>query len=885
MANIKFTEDFDSDSDWEPTLRLPKKDNNAQHSDVRPSGKMLKIPQNCMPPDEMSDSSLDMSLPNLKTVRKPTKKTKTVSKSSTFSKAALNTLKNVQHKKNAIKLVSDSDTDEYDPTSKILQQIDNDLPVNGKVQNNTTPQTLSSRLKSIKPKITDQFYMHTDSDDSDGFEAFMQKISPKKNKEMSKKKTSKFKNKLSTRDNGTVSSTATCAAHKDTLSKPLRGPLDDDDCSSDDFFNLADLGNVNEKSKVKNKYKVTSQEETNDSDNLDDMFDKNVKKKRLVKHNGDLFRSTVLKNNTKGSKNGKSNQSSVKSNSHSPNCMRNGRIYGNQVMDSPITTSEANSSSDMFSFLDDLSPIRSHSSPQRKHDSPHNQRNHDSPYRSNDSPHRSHRPPSSSATVATLNTSLQGLEDMLTDSFPAYNTKGNSKHCSKNLQSANNSPMPIISGPPRKRKKRETASSSATTSLTTMTSERSQVARSSPSLEPTKSSNPITRRGDRRSNSIEIIDFIDGPGNWLTNHNSSPRHRDAEGSPGRMADSPGDAVQRVQQIEDDETMARRLQAEMDNEYAAFLSNHRQAEHNAPGIPAFSSETTMPLWEPPGIPAYSGSEDIDVGVPPLPTAPPGLNSRSPVRPVRSTGTRTRASRTTSVRSPTQPPVRVGRTRTTTGPHPRVRRPRQARVVEPPLGEAERIAFLQNLDHDVNMLQRIGAMTDDQWQVHRAINLGAPGLPGLPHNMGFMNDTAGMGMGMVHGMQAMMDMDPQIDLGVLTFLNRPNRPRVGGRARGRRGRRNAAVPGDDYQVLLELGDMIGDARPKGLTTHQINLLPVKKYVAADARDPEAECNVCMCEYEENQNIRILPCFHEFHDSCIDQWIKGNPTCPVCRVEIRL
>ena len=34
---------------------------------------------------------------------------------------------------------------------------------------------------------------------------------------------------------------------------------------------------------------------------------------------------------------------------------------------------------------------------------------------------------------------------------------------------------------------------------------------------------------------------------------------------------------------------------------------------------------------------------------------------------------------------------------------------------------------------------------------------------------------------------------------------------------------------------------------------------------------ECHVCMCEYEENDQIRILTCFHSFHSQCIDKWIK--------------
>ena len=33
----------------------------------------------------------------------------------------------------------------------------------------------------------------------------------------------------------------------------------------------------------------------------------------------------------------------------------------------------------------------------------------------------------------------------------------------------------------------------------------------------------------------------------------------------------------------------------------------------------------------------------------------------------------------------------------------------------------------------------------------------------------------------------------------------------------------------------------------------------------------CVICMCEYEVNDKLRILPRFHEFHSSCIDRWIQ--------------
>lgn len=44
---------------------------------------------------------------------------------------------------------------------------------------------------------------------------------------------------------------------------------------------------------------------------------------------------------------------------------------------------------------------------------------------------------------------------------------------------------------------------------------------------------------------------------------------------------------------------------------------------------------------------------------------------------------------------------------------------------------------------------------------------------------------------------------------------------------------------------------------------------------------KCCVCLGSMREEQALRDLPrCGHRFHDKCIGKWLKGHPTCPVCR-----
>jgi hypothetical protein len=39
----------------------------------------------------------------------------------------------------------------------------------------------------------------------------------------------------------------------------------------------------------------------------------------------------------------------------------------------------------------------------------------------------------------------------------------------------------------------------------------------------------------------------------------------------------------------------------------------------------------------------------------------------------------------------------------------------------------------------------------------------------------------------------------------------------------------------------------------------------------------------EFKNNDICRSTPCLHVFHADCLEQWLKKNETCPVCRAEL--
>ncbi|KAJ8533511.1 hypothetical protein K7X08_006835 [Anisodus acutangulus] len=48
-------------------------------------------------------------------------------------------------------------------------------------------------------------------------------------------------------------------------------------------------------------------------------------------------------------------------------------------------------------------------------------------------------------------------------------------------------------------------------------------------------------------------------------------------------------------------------------------------------------------------------------------------------------------------------------------------------------------------------------------------------------------------------------------------------------------------------------------------------------------DAICCICLTNYEDNDELRELPCSHYFHTQCVDKWLKINASCPLCKFEI--
>ena len=47
----------------------------------------------------------------------------------------------------------------------------------------------------------------------------------------------------------------------------------------------------------------------------------------------------------------------------------------------------------------------------------------------------------------------------------------------------------------------------------------------------------------------------------------------------------------------------------------------------------------------------------------------------------------------------------------------------------------------------------------------------------------------------------------------------------------------------------------------------------------------CVICLDNFKTDEKIIKLPCNHIYHPECIQDWLKNNITCPLCRNELSI
>uniref|UniRef100_A0A061RFX1 E3 ubiquitin-protein ligase SDIR1 n=1 Tax=Tetraselmis sp. GSL018 TaxID=582737 RepID=A0A061RFX1_9CHLO len=106
---------------------------------------------------------------------------------------------------------------------------------------------------------------------------------------------------------------------------------------------------------------------------------------------------------------------------------------------------------------------------------------------------------------------------------------------------------------------------------------------------------------------------------------------------------------------------------------------------------------------------------------------------------------------------------------------------------------------------------------------------------------------------------------------------------------------------HESVVQLQEVLSPI-PRGATRWAIASLPTRTWTGKKAdvsvgaspgevrggpkrlseeKDPYKErCNICLCDYDEGDVVRTLPCLHWFHADCVDRWLRSNGTCPICK-----
>lgn len=74
-----------------------------------------------------------------------------------------------------------------------------------------------------------------------------------------------------------------------------------------------------------------------------------------------------------------------------------------------------------------------------------------------------------------------------------------------------------------------------------------------------------------------------------------------------------------------------------------------------------------------------------------------------------------------------------------------------------------------------------------------------------------------------------------------------------------------------------------KPKGCSSSHHEHEHDKRLPFANA-NAQTMCAICLAEYEVGDQVRTLPCYHQYHQACIDPWLlQVASLCPICKRDL--
>ena len=85
-------------------------------------------------------------------------------------------------------------------------------------------------------------------------------------------------------------------------------------------------------------------------------------------------------------------------------------------------------------------------------------------------------------------------------------------------------------------------------------------------------------------------------------------------------------------------------------------------------------------------------------------------------------------------------------------------------------------------------------------------------------------------------------------------------------------NLVICGSPFQTRFDSSS--------GMTALELESIPVilyERYLFHNIDD--AQCVICLINYQIGDELRVLTCGHHYHMQCIDRWLQRKPACAIC------
>ena len=87
-------------------------------------------------------------------------------------------------------------------------------------------------------------------------------------------------------------------------------------------------------------------------------------------------------------------------------------------------------------------------------------------------------------------------------------------------------------------------------------------------------------------------------------------------------------------------------------------------------------------------------------------------------------------------------------------------------------------------------------------------------------------------------------------------------------------------------FNIQDLVERLRNRDNPTDQeiLNELPETTIDDVNKLDPEKRnCVICLEDFKNGDKATVLPCIHLFHTLCIQNWLKTQNSCPICKFKL--